>query len=71
MKAGLYARARLPDYWIVSLPDGVVEVHRDPRPAAAAPHGWAYHSVEVFRPPAVVAPLAVPGRAIPVADLLP
>ena len=29
-KAGLYARARVPDYWIVNLVDRALEVHRDP-----------------------------------------
>jgi hypothetical protein len=32
LKAGLYARNRLPDYWIVNLVEGVLEVHREPRP---------------------------------------
>jgi len=71
LKGGLYARAGLPDYWIVNLAEGVVEVHRRPQPAADAPHGSGYRSVEVLRPPATVAPLAAPDRPIPVADLLP
>jgi len=71
LKGGLYARAGLPEYWIVNLADGVLEVHRRPEPAADAPHGWRYGSVEVLRPPATVTPLAAPGASIPVADLLP
>jgi len=71
LKAGLYARARIADYWLVNLVDGVVEVHRDPQPAPDASHGWAYRSVDVLRPPATLAPLSAPGRPIPVADLLP
>jgi Uma2 family endonuclease len=70
-KAGLYARAGVREYWIANLVDGVIEVHREPEPAAAAAHGWRYRSVSVLRPPASVTPLAVPGRAIAVADLLP
>ena len=31
-KARLYARAGLPEYWIVNLRDGLVEVHRGPSP---------------------------------------
>jgi Uma2 family endonuclease len=29
-KGSLYARARLPEYWIVNLVDRVLEVYRDP-----------------------------------------
>ena len=71
LKGGLYARAGLPDYWIVNLAEGVVEVHRHPQAVADAPHGAGYRSVEVLRPPATVAPLAAPDRPIRVADLLP
>jgi Uma2 family endonuclease len=71
LKAGLYARGRVPEYWIVNLVHGVLEVHRDPQPAPEAPHGWAYRSLERLRPPAPVTPLAAPAAHIPVADLLP
>ena len=71
LKAGLYARARLADYWLVNLVDEVVEVHRDPQPSSEAFHGWAYRSVVVLRASATIAPLAAPGRGVPVADLLP
>ena len=71
LKGGLYARAALQDYWIVNLAERVLEVHREPRPAADAPYGWVYRSVEILRPPATVTPLAARGTRIPVADLLP
>jgi hypothetical protein len=71
LKAGLYARARLPEYWIVNLVESTLEVHRFPQPSPEASHGWAYQSVDVLRPPAVVTPLAAPGVRIPVAELLP
>lgn len=71
LKSGLYARAGLPEYWIVNLVDAVLEVHRAPQPAADAAYWWAYQSVEVLRPPATVTPLAAPHARIPVADLLP
>ena len=41
-KGSLYARARLPEYWIVNLVDLVLEVHREPEPDAGAPYSWAY-----------------------------
>jgi Uma2 family endonuclease len=31
-KAALYARAGIPEYWIVNLADRVLEVHRQPAP---------------------------------------
>ena len=71
LKGGLYARAGLEDYWIVNLAEGVLEVHREPRPEANAPYAWIYRSVEILRPPSMVTPLASPGSRIPVADLLP
>jgi Uma2 family endonuclease len=71
VKAGLYARARLPEYWIVNLVDRVVEVHRDPQPDPSADLGAVYRSVEVLRPPAMLSPLAAPAARIAVSDLLP
>ena len=70
-KASVYARAGLADYWIVNLADRVLEVRRDPAPAADAPHGWTYREVQILATGAAVAPLAGPGTPILVADLLP
>ena len=70
-KGSLYARAAVPDYWVVNLVDGVVEVYRDPEPDASAAFGWRYRSVTRLTPPATVAPLAFSGQHIAVADLLP
>jgi Uma2 family endonuclease len=70
-KASLYARAGVPECWIIDLVHETVEVHREPEASPAAPYGWHYRSVQVLRPPAAVAPLIAPDRAIPVADLLP
>jgi len=71
LKGGLYARARLAEYWIVNLVDAVVEVYRDPHPAEHAAYGWTYQSAEILRAPATVAPLAAPSARIAIADLLP
>jgi hypothetical protein len=61
----------LPEYWIVNLVDGALDVHREPQPAADAAYGWVYRSVDILRPPATVTPVAAPGARIPVAGLLP
>jgi len=34
VKARIYARAGIPEYWIVNLDDRLIEVHRDPDPEA-------------------------------------
>lgn len=70
LKAGLYARARLRDYWIVNLAERVLEVHRDPRRSVDAASGWVYRRVERHPPTATAAPLAAPAVPIRVAHLL-
>ena len=70
-KLGLYARAGIPEYWIIDLARGVLEVHREPEPAPGTPAAWRYRVVATLAPPAAVTPLAAPGRAIAVADLVP
>ncbi len=70
-KAGLYARAGVPDHWIVNLVDHALEVHRDPAPDALASYRWRYASVVTLRAGDAVTPLAAPAAPIPVADLVP
>ena len=70
-KGGLYARARLPEYWIVNLKDRVLEVYREPEPTASAMYGWAYRSIQSLSAEDHIAPLAAPAARIAVADLLP
>ena len=70
-KGSLYARARLPEYWIVNLVDRILEVHREPGLDAGAPYGWAYRVLLTPRGDEYVTPLAAPSARIPVADFLP
>ena len=70
-KAGLYARAGVPEYWIVNLVDRVLEVRREPVPSPEAPSGWSYGALAILEPGASIAPLARPGAPIEVAALLP
>jgi Uma2 family endonuclease len=70
-KAGLYARAGIADYWIVNLPERVLEVHREPAAVAAAPYGARYRRVVRLSSDALVTPLAAPDVTISVGDLLP
>jgi Uma2 family endonuclease len=67
VKGTLYARAALPEYWIVNLADRQVEVHRVPESSPEP----SYRSVEILSPAGSVTPLAAPGATIRIADLLP
>jgi Uma2 family endonuclease len=70
-KGSLYARAGIPDYWIVNLVDRVLEVYRDPAPDPSAHYGWRYRSVTTLTAPAIVVPLAFTSSQVAVTDLLP
>ena len=64
IKRGVYARAGVPEYWIVDVNARKLTIHRDP-----APDG--YQSVQILRDHQRVAPLE-PGIAeVSVLDLLP
>ncbi len=70
-KAALYARAGIEDYWIVNLPDGVLEVHRQPAAMADQPLGHHYRSIIRLTPPDAVSPLGHPDAVVPMSALLP
>jgi Uma2 family endonuclease len=70
-KASLYARAAIPEYWIIDLVNRRVEARRDPVPMPDQPHGFGYRSVTIHVPGEQVACLAVPDQPIGVDDLLP
>jgi len=63
-KLKAYARAGIPEYWIVNLVGGVLEVHR-------SPSGQLYESVRTLGSEASVAPLGREKAATKVAELLP
>jgi Uma2 family endonuclease len=65
-KAAIYAAAGIPEYWIVNLRDGVVEVMREPDPAQAR-----WHEVRRVGRDARLELVALPGASVAVADLLP
>jgi Uma2 family endonuclease len=63
-KAALYARAGIPEYWIVNLADSAVEVHRDPDSEAGV-----YRAKAVVSAERTLASTSVPGLRVNVADL--
>ena len=70
-KGSLYARAGVPDYWIVNLPDRRVEIYREPVPDGAASFGWRFGRSVSVGPDQRISPLAAPAAEIAIADLLP
>jgi Uma2 family endonuclease len=64
-KAAIYAAARIPEYWIVNLRAGVVEVMRDPDREQAR-----YRDVRAYAEGARIALVEIPAE-VSVADLLP
>jgi len=70
-KSGLYARAGVTDYWIINLPESMVEIYRDPVLAAGTPFGWRYESAQRLTAGAMISPLSAPQTRIAIGDLLP
>jgi len=70
-KAALYARAGIQDYWIVNLPDSVLEVHRQPAEMTDQPLGHHYRSIIRLTPTDTVSPLGRPDTVVAVSALLP
>jgi Uma2 family endonuclease len=69
-KGPLYARARIPVYWIVNIPDRRVEVYTDPSGATATP---GYATLTTYGEADAV-PVVIRGREVgrvPVVGLLP
>lgn len=62
-KLPAYARAGVPEVWIIDLNAGAVEVYRDP-------HFLGFESKSVFRSREVARPMAFPDVDVAVADLL-
>ncbi len=62
-KAALYARAGIPDYWVLDVQGRRFLVHRDPA-------GGAYRSIVAFSENEPVSPLAAPEASIRAADVL-
>jgi Uma2 family endonuclease len=69
-KSGLYARAGVPDYWLLDLAEDALEVYRRPVPTPDALYRWRYGEMKRLARGATVAPEAVPSARVSVADLL-
>jgi Uma2 family endonuclease len=65
-KAALYARAGIPEYWIVNLAEATIEVHRDPDPPSAL-----YRQAFAVRRGDALEAQSVPGLRVDVGVLFP
>jgi Uma2 family endonuclease len=65
-KAAIYASAGVPEYWIVNLRDGCLEVRRAPDAGSRR-----YTTVSIAQRGDVVVPVAMPDVSVPVDLLLP
>jgi Uma2 family endonuclease len=63
-KIPLYARAGIPEAWLVNLIDDLIRVYREPTPDG-------YRVIQTARRGENISPLAFPAWAIPVDELLP
>ncbi len=64
LKSELYAKAGIPEYWVVDLPNRVLVVFRDPRDGA-------YETRTTHQPGSRIAPLSWPDFEIDVESLFP
>jgi Uma2 family endonuclease len=64
VKAALYARAGIAEYWVLDVPGRRLIVHRDPESAQ-------YGSVTAYNEQAGVAPLSAPNSVFQVRDVFP
>ena len=71
VKAALYARAEIAEYWIVNLVERTIEVRRQPAAIQSEPLGHGYRSTQILLPGESIAPLGAPDDLIGVDELLP
>ena len=69
-KASLYAKAGIEECWIVNVKGAQVEVHRQPEPDEAQPHGFGYRLKTIHQGGEIIQPLAAP-KPVAVSLLLP
>ena len=70
-KARIYAKANIPEYWILILKNRTLEVRRSPAPAPENAKRWEYQDIKVYQETDSVTPIHAPDAKIKVADLLP
>ncbi len=70
-KGSLYASAGIPEYWLLNLPERVLEVYRNPVPMPRRAFGHGYQIVLKMGEHETLSPLSAPNATLRVADLMP
>src|SRR5207302_8877073 len=70
-KLGLYARHKIPEYWVLSLRDRTLKVYRRPAPAASGQFGFHYAEITIYPADQSISHPAAPEALIDVSELLP
>lgn len=71
LKASLYARAGIQDYWVIDLKQSAILVHRSPGAMPEKPLHFGYSDIKTYHADETISPLALPETAIPVSELVP
>ena len=71
VKLALYAAGLIADYWVLDVNARRLLLFRDPKADPTAAHGHTYLTQLALSAADAIAPLAVHGRTVNVADLLP
>jgi Uma2 family endonuclease len=69
VKTSLYAKAGIPEYWIVDLEHRQLEVYREPIESPDSAFGYTYRVRLLLQPSDTIAPLARPNRTVRVGRL--
>lgn len=69
-KASLYAKHRIPEFWLLNLRQGWVEVHRGPVEDQTAIFGHSYKERVTYEPGQQLAPLFAQTTVLHVSDLI-
>lgn len=69
-KASVYAKAGIPDYWVLNLPHMRLEVRREPAQDSESTYGWGYTSLTILAPGLSISPLCDPRVSFSVSKLL-
>ncbi len=69
-KASLYARALIPEYWVLNLKRRCWEVRQDPGLDPDSPYGHSYRSLRLVAEGEALAPAFAPGVGVQVGDFM-
>ncbi len=69
-KLSLYAKAGIPEYWIVNLQTNTLEAYREPIPDAELPFGYGYRVRMLLNAHEQIAPLFAPDQPVAVREMI-